>query len=930
VGVPYDGWVVGDALAPEAQARVLIDEQLERAGWHVCDRDQIDLVNHVGVAVREVIMADGHGRVDYLLYVDRQVVGVIEAKPVGTPLAGVQWQSAMYATGLPEAYQDQAVLVDGRLPFVFEASGSETQFTNGFDPEPRARKVFNFPQPSTLARIARDGVEGSWRQRLTAMPSFAEYPMRPAQFDAVGGIEASLAGGNYSRSLVQMATGAGKTYLAVTECYRLLKFGNFNRVLFLVDRNNLGDQTLREFRDFSAPGDGRKFTELYNVAKLTSAGMAGSTKVAISTIQRVFSVLRGHEVPDEDDDGIDEFTPDAPVTVEYNPDLPPEAFDLIIVDECHRSIYGVWRGVLEYFDAHLVGLTATPTKQTFGFFQQNLVSEYTYPQSVADGVNVDFEVYRIQTEISDNGSTIDAGTVVPVQDKRTREERLEELDEDVEYTSKQLDRDVTSKAQIRLVLETFRDRLFTDIFPGRTVVPKTLIFAKDDNHAEEIVNTAREVFGKGNDFAAKITSKASDAKGLLQQFRNSPTLRVAVTVDMIATGTDVRPIECVFFMRDVKSRTYFEQMKGRGARTINAADFQAVTADATHKDRFVIIDAVGVTEHPFIDAAPLERTKTVTLQQLLERAATFTITAEETASLASRLARLERQLTPDEDRELADIAGGLPLTGITKRLVAVTDPDEIAAVLEHAPRGTNGQPDVGTAMRNWVNTIIEPLAANPQLRQRILEIRAAHDRIIDEVSTDRLLTAEGVIDYDKCRHLVTSWKQFLNDHRDDIGLLHVLYSQPHGATITFAQLKELADRIAAPPRSWTIDALWNAYQALDTTNVKATDRHTATDLIALIRYTLEHEPELVPYATTIEQRYQNWHAQQAQNGVTFTDEQRWWLDRIRDTIIQNATMTTEDLELAPFTEHGGTDGYINDLGPNAATLLTNLTETLAA
>ena len=232
--------------------------------------------------------------------------------------------------------------------------------------------------------------------------------------------------------------------------------------------------------------------------------------------------------------------------------------------------------------------------------------------------------------------------------------------------------------------------------------------------------------------------------------------------------------------------------------TINAADFQAVTADATHKDRFVIIDAVGVTEHPFIDAAPLERTKTVTLQQLLERAATFTITAEETASLASRLARLERQLTPDEDRELADIAGGLPLTGITKRLVAVTDPDEIAAVLEHAPRGTNGQPDVGTAMRNWVNTIIEPLAANPQLRQRILEIRAAHDRIIDEVSTDRLLTAEGVIDYDKCRHLVTSWKQFLNDHRDDIGLLHVLYSQPHGATITFAQLKELADRIAAP------------------------------------------------------------------------------------------------------------------------------------
>lgn len=915
---------------PEAQARVKIDDQLRQAGWNVCDRADIDLVNHVGVAVREVVMETDHGRVDYLLFVEGQPVGVVEAKPVGTPLAGVQWQSAMYASGLPEPYRPNAVLVDGRLPFVFEASGTETQFTNGFDPEPRARKVFSFPRPSTLARIIREGAAGSWRRRITEMPPFDTYPMRPAQFDAVGGIEGSLAAGTHSRSLVQMATGAGKTYLAVTECYRLLKYGGFNRVLFLVDRNNLGDQTLREFGNYSTPGDGRKFTELYNVNKLTSAGMAGSTKVAISTIQRVFSVLRGFEVPDDDDPNVDEFTPETPVTAEYNELLPPEAFDLIIIDECHRSIYGVWRSVLEYFDAHLVGLTATPTKQTFGFFQQNLVSEYTYAESVADGVNVDFEVYRIRTEISEKGSTIEAGTVVPVQDRRTRQQRLEELDEDVEYTASQLDRDVTSKAQIRLVLDTFRDRVFTEIFPSRSVVPKTLIFAKDDNHAEEIVNTAREVFGKGNDFAAKITAKARNAKDLLQQFRNSPTLRIAVTVDMIATGTDVKPIECVFFMRDVRSRTYFEQMKGRGARTINDADFQSVTADATHKDRFVIIDAVGVTEHPFIDAAPLERTKSVSLQQLLERAATFTITAEETASLASRLARLERQLSPEEERELAEIAGGVPLTGITKRLVAVTDPDEIAAVIEHAPVNEHGQPDVQAAMRKWVDHVVEPLAANPQLRQRILEMRSAHDRIIDEVSTDQLIMAGGVIDYDKCKHLVSSWKQFLDEHRNDISLLHVLYAQPHGAKVTFAQLKELADRITSPPRSWTIDAIWNAYQALDTEHVRKTDRHTATDLIALIRYTLEHEPELIPYATTINDRYRNWHAQQAQAGVTFTEQQRWWLDRIKDTIIQNATMTANDLELAPFTENGGTDGFIHALGNQAAHILTNLTETLAA
>jgi type I restriction enzyme R subunit len=449
-------------LLPEERARVLIDDQLTQAGWYVCDRDQRGLINHRGNAVREVIMDAGHGRADYLLYVDRKIVGVIEAKPVGTPLVGVQWQSAMYAAGLPEDLTGHAVLHDGRLPFVFEASGSETQFTNGFDPSPRARKLFNFPKPETLARIMRDAEANpdapTWRAKVQAMPPFDHYSLRPAQFDSVGNIEKSLAGQTHSRSLVQMATGAGKTRMAVTEAYRLIRYGGFDRVLFLVDRNNLGDQTLREFRDYTTPDDGRKFTDLYNVDMLTSAGMIGSSKVVISTIQRAFSVLRGNEVPEDDDPDLDEFTPPEPVQVEYSSSLPPESFDLVIVDECHRSIYRLWRGVLEYFDAHILGLTATPTKQTYGFFQQNLVSEYTYPESVADGVNVDFEVFRIKTKISEQGSTIDAGTTVPKQDRRTRAQRLEKLDEDFEYQTTQLDRDVTSKAQIRLVLETFRFR----------------------------------------------------------------------------------------------------------------------------------------------------------------------------------------------------------------------------------------------------------------------------------------------------------------------------------------------------------------------------------------------------------------------------------------------------------------------------------------
>ena len=380
-----------------------------------------------------------------------------------------------------------------------------------------------------------------------------------------------------------------------------------------MDRNNLGDQTHAEFQNFRTPDDGRRFAEIYNVDKLTSAGMLRSSHVVISTIQRVHRVLSGQVAPQGDDPGLDDFVPDGPVAVAYNTDMPPETFDLVIVDEAHRSIYGVWRAVLQYFDAHIVGLTATPEKQTFGFFQQNLVSEYTYPQSVADGVNVDFDLFRIKTQITGQGSSIEAGTtVVPKVDRRTRLQRLVELDEDLEYTGRQLDRAVTSMSQIRLMLDTFRDRLFTEIFPSRTTVPKTLIFCKDDAHAEEVVTTVRQVFGKGNDFAAKITYNAKNPKGRLQAFRTSATLKIAVTVDMIATGTDVRPLECVFFMRDVRSASYFEQMKGRGARTIPPADFQAVTLDATEKTRFVIVDAIGVTEHEFVDP-PLNREKGISL-----------------------------------------------------------------------------------------------------------------------------------------------------------------------------------------------------------------------------------------------------------------------------------------------------------------------------
>ncbi|WP_231751048.1 DEAD/DEAH box helicase family protein [Mycobacterium sp. NAZ190054] len=794
---------------------------------------------------------------------------------------------------------------------MFEASGVETHFTNGFDPEPRARLIFNVPRPETLARHLREAETNpdypTWRAKVRKLPALDTDALRPAQIEAINGVEQSLANQRYDRSLVQMATGAGKTFTAVTQSYRLLKHGGFDRVLFLVDRNNLADQTLGEFQNYRTPDDGRRFTELYNVNKLSSAGLLGSTKVTISTIQRVFRFIKAGEVSDTDDPDIDDYIPDAPVTVSYSDALPPETFDLVIVDEAHRSIYGVWRGVLEYFDAHVVGLSATPGKQTFAFFRQNLVSDYTYPESVADGVNVDFDVYRIRTKISDHGSHIDAGTIVPKVDRRTREQRLEALDDDLDYVPGQLDRAVTATDQIRTVLETFRDRLFTEIFPGRSTVPKTLIFAKDDNHAEEIVKRVREVFGKGNDFAAKITYNARNAKEQLKAFRTSPSLRVAVTVDMIATGTDVKPLECVFFMRDVRSAQYFEQMKGRGARTIPDADFQAVTPDAKTKTRFVIVDAIGVTEHDFVEP-PLNRQRSVPLKKLLEKAANLTIAEDEAATLASRLAKLELDLTDAERVELDEVAGQ-PVRDIIRSLVDAVEPSSTT-------------PEA-------IEEALEPIASNPELRNRVLELRAAHDRIIDEVSADELIDAGGVVDTGKARHIVESWTAYLEEHRDEITALQLGYEAGE-RRIDFAFIEGLAARIARPPHNWTPDVIWKAYAAIDGEKVHKSATHAVTDLVSLVRYATGVDDELVPYGDRVREKYAAWLIQQEQAGVTFSDTEQWWLDRIVSVIASSAGIRVEDLDDAPFTERGGTDGAIRDLGDRAADLLDELNAELTA
>lgn len=904
----------------EREVRDQVDDMLRAAGWAVQDVSQVNLYAADGVAVREVATAAGPA--DYLLWVKRKLVGVIEAKRQGTILTPVEGQSGRYADNLTASQQAQAWRMP--LPFRYETTATETHFTNRLDPLPRARDVFAFHQPETLARWMREAEAEedapTLRARLRRMPELDERGLRPAQVRSIHGLEKYLAA-DQQRALIQMATGAGKTYTAVTQTYRLLKHAKAHRVLFLVDRNNLGKQARSEFEHYRTPDDGRKFTELYGAERLGAAPMAESTKVVISTVQRLYARLCGNPLdPDTEDAAYDSYDRDDVVEVAYNPEMPPETFDLIIVDECHRSIYGKWRQVLEYFDAYLVGLTATPVKQTFGFFHQNLASEYTYRESVVDGVNVDFDVYRIRTKQTEQGATIDRGIVVPIMDRPTRKRRYQELDEDYNWTGNQLGRRVISEGQLKLVLETFRDRLFTDIFPGRRYVPKTLIFAVDDNHAEEIVTAVRRVFDEDNDFCRKITYRVKDADRLIADFRNSPKLRVAVTVNMIATGTDIRPLECVFFLNEVKSWALFEQMKGRGARTLDPAELKAVTPDVESKDRFVIVDAVGVTDSPRVDATPLmeHSEKQISLKKLLQKAGTLTISPDEASTLAGRLARMNKQITQDERGELEKLAGQ-PLTQLIASVGSCADTDR----LDQAERD-------GT-VRELVEQAVRPLASNPELRDRLLEIRKQHDLVYDEVNPDELIDASGVDPKVRAGEIVTSWKAFLDEHRDEITAMELAYREGTSGRAVYNRLKELAARIARPPHAWTPEKLWRAYERLGRAADKPGVRHGAIDLMALIRYELGVDSEPKPHRSVVEERYAAWLVKQQQAGVTFTADQRWWLDQIRDTVISSVGFEHTDLDEVPFTERGGVDGFLRTFGEDQAeTILDDLSKGLSA
>lgn len=922
------------ATTPEARARLTIDALLTAAGWDVQDVAAANIHASRGVALREFPLNTGFGYADYLLYVDGKACGVIEAKKQGATLTGVEMQSERYAQGLPAGLPAW----HRPLPFLFESTGIETHFTNGLDPQPRARSVFAFFRPDLLAdwlaylsgasgQPAANDEARTFLHRMRNMPQLvtqwgtggADFQLWPAQIQAIENLEKSLAA-NKPRALIQMATGSGKTFTAISFIYRLIKFAGARRVLFLVDRGNLARQTKKEFDQYASPYNNFKFGEEYIVQHLQNNQLDKSARVVICTIQRMFSMLKGRDLPDEADEesteGLENLFKE-PEPIGYNSAIPIETFDIVVTDEAHRSIYNLWRQVLEYFDAYLVGLTATPNKQTFGFFNQNLVMEYGHAQAVADGVNVNYDVYRIKTEVTEAGAKVEKGYWLETLDKATRRKTAWQLDEDFEYDPSELDRAVQTPDQIRTVVRTLRDNWSVDLFPQREELPKTLVFAKDDHHAEKIVEILREEFGRGNEFAQKITYRTTGAspEQLIKDFRTAYYPRVAVTVDMIATGTDIKPVEIVVFMRSVRSRSFFEQMKGRGVRVCKDPDLRQVNpGEHVVKDHFVIVDAVGVCERDKTDSRPMDRKRAVPLDKLLQAVALGNVEEDVLSSVAARLARLDRDSSDEDKARVVAASGGHGLRELAKGIVEALriEPDGPASV---------------AAAEAAIQAAVRPFA-DPKLRDLVLQLRQKADQIIDVVTKDELISAGFAEGSDRAKELVQTFEQFIARHKDEITALQILYSRPTRAPLTLEDIKQLAETLHAPPHLIDEGALWQAYAALDRSRVKGTSaRRILTDLVSLVRFAMHQENELVPYPERVQANFKAWLAQQ---GRPFTPEQRHWLEMIRDHIAANLGIEMEDFEYAPFNTEGGLGKVHRLFGAELPKVIEELNRELAA
>ena len=863
-------------MTPEEKARQKIDQWFTDAGWEVINRDEYEPTS-TAVAIREGLLKDNL-EADYFLFISGKAVGVLEAKREETDAFSsiVCEQAALYAKSVPNIYQTY----QRPLPFIFTSNGKELYFCDFREQDHYFKQIMTIPTPHEL--VKKLGIN----DYFAGLPTLRKKGLRDCQYEAITELEKSFRSGQ-KRALMVLATGAGKTYTACLAAYRMLSYTPMRRVLFLVDRNNLGKQAEGEFGTFRLTENGEAFNTIFTVNRLRSSSIPSDSNVVISTIQRLFSFLKGETIEDNDED--DENEPAEEVILPPNPDLPHDYFDMIIIDECHRSIYKNWRKVLEYFDtARLVGLTATPIPETMAFFNNNRIVNYTLEKSIVDGVNVDCRVYRIKTQVTETGGAILEGEKFKEETRYTGEVKTVSSKETKTYTNKELNRSIINPAQIKLILTTYRDVVYTELFndpqrePNMDYLPKTLIFALNEAHATNIVQIAKEVFGRTDDrFVQKITYSAGDSNELIRQFRNDKDFRIAVTCTLVATGTDVKPLEVVMFMRDVESLPLYIQMKGRGVRAIGDEQLRNVTPNAFSKDCFYLVDAVGVTEHEMTipTATDESTTKIITLKELLERISHGYFPDEYLKRLAATLARIYNKADDSQRKEFARLSHD--------------DMKELSARIYDALEKGTLPPFVSTEKPNLERKgLVSPLANHADARRYLLILAAGFINTL--MPGEDTLISKG-FSIEEAKNTTEAFEEFCRENADEIEALRIIYNN-EGEPITYSMLKDLEHKLKMANNHFAPKQIWNSYAVLSPGKVKRSttkeESDALTNIIQLVRFAFRQIERLDSVVTTSKQYFNLWLGQ---NQREITDKQREVISRIVDYIASNGACTVRDI-----------------------------------
>ena len=866
-------------MKPEEKARVIIDRMFEEAGWKVVDRDKY-APNMTAVAIKEGLMV-GNREADYLLFLNGKAVGVLEAKRIETDINSdiVQEQARLYTRSCPKWCQ--AWFPNIPLPLAYVANSRDLMFYDTRKSNSEFEYCKKIHTPKEVKKLL------SLEDDYVGLPTLSPKGLRACQYEAITQLEQSFRNGE-NRALMVLATGAGKTYTACLAAYRMLAFTPMKRILFLVDRNNLGKQAETEFGTFRLTENGDPFNTIFTVNRLKSSSVPTDSNVVISTIQRLFSLLKGDEITDNDED--DEEIEDKEIMLPENPNLLSDFFDMIIIDECHRSIYGNWQKVLNYFSkAKLIGLTATPVPETKAFFNGNIIVNYTLEKSIVDGVNVDCRVYRIKTQATENGGAILEGDKVKRETCYTGQVQTINNQETKNYTREELNRSIINPAQIKLILETYRDAVYTEMFtdPQREAnldyLPKTLIFALNENHATNIVQIAKEVFGHNdNRFVQKITYSAGDSNELIRQFRNDKDFRIAVTCTLVATGTDIKPLEVVMFMRDVASEPLYIQMKGRGVRTIGDEQLRNVTPNAYSKDCFFLVDAVGVTEHEKVITSPSEgaTSKLMSLKELLEKITHGNVSDDYLRLLASRLSRISHKCE-EKDREKFISLAHISMMDIASNIFDALDQGSLPKYVNVNESNTTRK------------ALVRNIANEPDAREFLLILNAGFIETL--MPGEDTLISKG-FSQEEAQTTTSAFEAYCEEHKDEIEALRIIYNN-QGDPLTYTILKDLENKLKFASSKFNTSLLWNSYAIINPQMVKHSstkeEKEALTNIIQLVRYAFHQIERLESLYPSASQRFNLWCGQ---NQRPLTEEQIGVMQQVFSYIASNGYCTITEIK----------------------------------